>query len=105
MPYTDSEIAAEEETPGFVKEDTEDDDTVVEGEDVSGAEQMERSDVIDHAKGVVMSIKKATLDTYTPQGESDWFKRSLKLQLVVGPAGVDGKGRYKNKHFFPRILI
>lgn len=104
MPYTD-EAVAQEENPQWVKEGTEEDDTVVEGEDVSGAEQMDRTDVIEPAKGVVMTIKKASLDTYMPRGESDWFKRSLKLQLVVGKAGVDGKGRYHNKHFFPRILI
>lgn len=103
-PYTD-EVAAEEHEPDWVKEGTEEDDGVVEGMDVSGAEQMDRTDVIEPAKGVVVTIKKATLDTYTPKGETEWFKRSLKLQLVVGKAGVDGKGRYHNKHFFPRILI
>lgn len=104
MPYTD-EAVAEEVAPDYVTEGTEADETVVEGEDISGAEQMDRTDVIDAAKGVVMTIKKVVLDTYTPRGESAWNKRSLKLQLVVGPAGVDGHGRYHNKHFFPRILI
>jgi hypothetical protein len=104
MSYTD-EVATEEQEPEWVKEGTEEDDGVVEGMDVSAAEQMDRTDVIEPAKGVVMTIKKATLDTYTPKGETAWMKRSLKLQLVVGKAGVDGKGRYANKHFFPRILI
>jgi hypothetical protein len=103
--YTDDEVAEEiDDTPPFVKEGTEDDDTVIEGESLS-AEQMERSDVIDPARGVEMIIKSVTVDSYTPQGEADWQKISIKPMLAVAEKGVDGKGRYKNKHFFPRILV
>lgn len=107
VPYTDDTDVAEEvdDSPSWVKEGTEDDDIVIEGEDIHAAEQMDTSDVIDPAKGVEMYVKSVTVDTYTPNGKSDWMKISLKPMLVVGEKGVDGKGRYKNKHFFPRILI
>lgn len=107
MPYTDDDEVAEEvdDMPASLKEGTEEDEIVIEGENISGAEQMERSDVIDAAKNVEMIIKSVTVDTYTPQGETDWQKISIKPMLVVAEKGVDGKGRYKNKHFFPRILV
>lgn len=105
----DDELATTaDDTPAFVNEGTEDDDVVVMGEDVSEAEPISHDDVIDPAKGVVFVIKKAVIDTYTPTRENPqqhWQRRSLKLQIAVGPAGVDGKGKYKNKVFFPRILI
>lgn len=97
-----------DDTPAYVNEGTEDDDIVVQGEDISAAEPISHDDVIDGAKGVVFIIKKAVVDTYTPQRDNpqqQWMKRSLKLQIAIGPAGVDGKGRYKNKTFFPRPLI
>jgi hypothetical protein len=84
---------------------TEDEDLSVAGEDVSAAQPLDRSDVVDPAKGVVMTIKSVTLDKYTPRDATDWNKISMKPTLVVDETGVDGKGRYKNKHFFPRILI
>lgn len=96
----------EVQVPGWAKDGTEDDDLVVAGEDVSGAQPFERSDVIDAAKGVEVYIKGIpTLDKYTPQGQSEWQKISMRPVLVVGEKGVDGKGKYKNKHLFPRILI
>jgi hypothetical protein len=88
-----------------VETQPEDEDISVPGENISGAEPMDRTDVIDPAKGVVCTIKSVTLDKYTPQGAQSWNKISLRPTLVVDEAGVDGKGRYKNKHFFPRILI
>lgn len=96
---------AETATPAWVNEGTDEDDIVIEGQDISGAEPMESRDVIDAAKGVTFEIKKAVIDAYTPKGEDDWMKLSLKLHLAVGPLGVDGKGRYKGKYFFPRILV
>lgn len=100
------EVAEEvDETPSWVKEGTEDDDIVIEGENISGAEQMDRTDVIDPARGVEMIIKSVTVDQFTPKDKNDWKFTSIKPMLVVGEKGVDGKGRYKNKHFFPRILV
>jgi hypothetical protein len=93
------------QTPGYAAENTEDEDLSVAGEDISGAQPLDRTDVVEPAKGVVMTIKSVTLDKYTPRDASTWNKISMKPTLVVDEAGIDGKGRYKNKHFFPRILI
>lgn len=102
----DDEVAEEvDDMPASLKEGTEEDEIVIEGENISGAEQMERSDVVEPARGVEMVIKSVTIDSYTPDGESEWQKISMKPMLVVSEKGVDGKGRYKNKHFFPRILV
>lgn len=107
MPYTDDDEVAEEveDTPSWVKEGTEEDDTVVEGEDIHAAEQMERSDVIEPVKGVEMFIKSVKVDKYIPEGSSDWKLINIEPMLVIGEKGTDGKGKYKNKHFFPRILV
>lgn len=99
------EVETNDATPPWATEGTEDDDISVPGEDVSAAEPFDMSDVIEPAKAVTMTIKSVTVDKYTRQGDDDWFKMNLKPTLVVDEKGVDGKGRYKNKHFFPRILI
>jgi len=111
MPYTDEEIGEDvDDTPAFVREGTEDDDIVVQGEDVSGAQPaMGNEDWMEPAKGVTFEIVKAVLDTYTPDGEREWKSHSLKLQVQITKEGIDGKGRYARKTFFPgrngRILI
>jgi hypothetical protein len=104
--YTDNDEVAEEieDAPSWVREGTEDDDFAVAGEDIHAAEQMERSDVIEPVKGVEMYIKSVKLDVYTPEGQKDWKLANLEPMLVIGEKGIDGKGKYKNKHFFPRIL-
>jgi hypothetical protein len=105
MSYTDDEVAEEvDDMPSSLKEGTEDDDTVIEGESLS-AEQSEFSDVIEPAKGVEMIIHSVTVDKYVPQGETEWQKISLRPRLVVAEKGTDGKGRYKNKNLFPRITV
>lgn len=103
-----------DDTPGWVKEGTDEDDFVAEGEDVSKAEQMERSDVIEPVKGVEVFIKSVKLDKYVPEekdggkrdanGELQWKTARLEPMIVIGEKGIDGKGKYKNKHFFPRIV-
>lgn len=101
-----NEVAEEvDEVPAFVNEGTEADDMAIPGEDVSQAEAMSNEDFIEPAKGVTFEITKAILDTYTPRDETEWMKRSLKLYVQVTKDGVDGKGRYARKVFFPRILI
>lgn len=112
----DNEGVAHEidDTPNWVKEGTEEDDFEAEGEDISKAEQMVGgSDVIDPAKDVELVIKSIKVDKYVPEekdggkpdkdGNLQWKTARMELMLVVGPKGVDGKGKYKNKHFFPRI--
>lgn len=93
-----------EEVPAFVKEGTEEDDIEIPGEDVSGAQSGNFEDYIEPAKGVTFEITKALIDTYTPDG-GDWKTRSLKLYLKVDKDGVDGKGRYAGKMFFPRMTV
>ena len=51
-----------------------------------------------------MFIKSIRLNIYTPEGKSDWKVARLEPMLVVGAKGVDGKGKYKNKHFFPSLI-
>ena len=91
-------------TPQVGLRGTEEDDFSVEGEDVSKAEQMVGgSDVIEPVNDVELVIKSLRVDKYVPDGETEWKTARMELMLVVGPKGTDGKGKYKNKHFFPRI--
>lgn len=103
-----------DDAPDWVKEGTEEDDFEAEGEDISKAEQMVGgSDVIDPAKDVEFVIKQVKVDKYVPKDSegakygadntAQWKTARLEVWLAVGPKGVDGKGKYKNKMFFPRI--
>lgn len=112
--YTDAVGTEEEDIPAFVQEGTDADTDVIEGEDVSqasapgGNENLDPKNFPGRLKGIVMSIKKAVIDTYVPNDAADaddFFSKSLNLTLVVGPEGLDGAGKYKNKHFFPRVLV
>lgn len=104
----DDEVAQEvdiNDPPAYVKEGTELDDIEIPGEDISEAQPMSDEDWIEPAKGVTFEVVKAMIDTYVPKDKSDWMKRSLKLYVQVDKHGVDGKGRYARKMFFPRILV
>lgn len=104
----DDEVAQEvdiNDPPAYVKEGTELDDIEIPGEDVSEAQPMSDEDWIEPAKGVTFEVIKAMIDTYTPKDKTEWMKRSLKLYVQVSKDGVDGKGRYARKMFFPRILV
>lgn len=106
MAYTDDEVAEEiDDMPASLKEGTEDDEIEIPGEDVSQAEAMSNEDYIEPAKGVTFEITKVLIDTYTPKDKTEWMKRSLKLYVAVDKQGVDGKGKYARKVFFPRILV
>lgn len=106
MAYTDEEVAEEvDDMPASLKEGMEDDEIEIPGEDVSQAEAMSSEDYIEPAKGVVFEITKVLIDTYTPKDKTEWMKRSLKLYVAVDKNGVDGKGKYARKVFFPRILV
>jgi hypothetical protein len=105
MPYTDDVAEEVDDMPSSLKEGTEDDEVEIPGEDVSQAEAMSNEDYIEPAKGVTFEITKVLIDTYTPKTESSWMKRSLKLYVAVDKNGVDGKGKYARKVFFPRILV
>lgn len=106
MPYMDEDVAEEvDDMPSSLKEGTEDDEIEIPGEDVSQAEAMSNEDYIEPAKGVVFEITKVLIDTYTPKDKTAWMKRSLKLYVAVDKQGVDSKGKYARKVFFPRILV
>jgi len=108
MAYTDTDDDVAEEVddmPPFMKEGTENDEIEIPGEDVSQAEAMSNEDYIESAKGVTFEITKVLIDTYTPKDKTEWMKRSLKLYVSVDKSGVDGKGKYARKVFFPRILV
>ena len=105
MPYTDDVAEEVDDMPASLKEGMEDDEIEIPGEDVSQAEAMSNEDYIEPAKGVTFEITKVLIDTYTPKDKSEWMKRSLKLYVAVDKSGVDGKGKYARKVFFPRILV
>lgn len=100
----DDEVAEEvDDMPESLKEGMED-DFEAEGEDISKAEQMVGgSDVIEPCNDVELVVKSVKVDKYVPQESEEWKTARMELMLVVGPKGTDGKGKYKNKHFFPRI--
>lgn len=100
-----NEVAEEvDDTPAWVKEGTEEDDFTAEGEDISKAEQMVGgSDVLEPVNGVEMKITQVKVDKYVPEGKEDWKTARMEVWLVIGPKGIDGKGKYANKHFFPRL--
>lgn len=102
----DNDGVAEEVDINDAPQSTPDDDEVdIPGEDVSEAQPMSNEDFIDPAKGVTFEIIRAMIDTYTPRDQTQWMKRSLKLYVQISKDGVDGKGRYARKMFFPRILV
>lgn len=63
------------------------------------------NDVIDAAPRVRFEIRKATVRPYVKRDESTWRKKFLALDLVVGALGVDGEGKYANKHMFQDELL
>jgi hypothetical protein len=73
--------------------------------DVGDLSTQQGNDVIEPAKRVRFEIRKATVRPYVKQGESEWRKKFLALDLVVGSEGVDGEGKYANKHFFQDLLL
>ena len=102
----DQDVAEEvESVPAFVTEGTEEDDIEIAGEDVSQAVANSFEEWIEPAKDVTFEITKAIIDTYTPKDSNEWKTRSLKLYLKVDKGGVDGKGKYAGKMFFPRMIV
>lgn len=73
--------------------------------DVGDLSTQQGNDVVDPAKRVRFEIRKVSVRPYIKQGESEWRKKFLALDLVVGPDGVDGEGKYANKHFFQDLLL
>ena len=63
------------------------------------------NDVIDPAKKVRFEIRKMSVRTYQKDGETDWRKKFLSVDFVVTSDGIDGEGKYANKHFFQDLLL
>lgn len=73
--------------------------------DVGDLSTQQGNDVIDPAKKVRFEIRKVSVRPYMKTGETEWRKKFLALDLVVGSDGVDGQGKYANKHFFQDLLL
>lgn len=63
------------------------------------------NDVIDPYRKVRFEIRKASVRPYQKDGETSWRKKFLALDLAVSSDGVDGEGKFANKHFFPDLLL
>ena len=73
--------------------------------DVGDLSTQQGSDVIEPFRKVRFEIRKASVRPYQKDGESSWRKKFLALDLAVTSDGVDGNGKYANKHFFPDLLL
>lgn len=73
--------------------------------DVGDLSTQQGNDVIDPQRKVRFVIRKASVRPYQKDGESSWRKKFLALDIAVSGEGVDGEGKYKNKHFFPDLLL
>lgn len=78
---------------------------VTEPVDVGDLSTQQGNDVIEPQKKVRFEIRKASVRPYQKDGEASWRKKFLALDLVVGSDGVDGNGKYANKHFFQDLLL
>lgn len=73
--------------------------------DVGDLSTQQGNDVIEPHKKVRFEIRKASVRPYQKDGESSWRKKFLALDLAVASDGVDGNGKYANKHFFQDLLL
>lgn len=78
---------------------------VTEEVDIGDVSTQEGNDVIEKAARVRFEIRKASVRDYTKKEESEWRKKFLALDLAVSSDGVDGEGKYANKHFFQDLLL
>ena len=102
------------DTPGWVTEGTEEDDDDLPGMNVTGAKPMEAfGDYIEPAAGVLFTIDKAVIETYTPDGKREgdgdtWKNKKMSVWLKVAD-GIKYKGepkpKYKGKVFFHRFYV
>lgn len=73
--------------------------------DVGDLSTQQGNDVIEPHKKVRFEVRKATVRDYKKDDDSSWRKKFLALDVVVGSDGVDGQGKYANKHFFQDLLL
>lgn len=96
MSATETELYNDDNDGGF---------DVTDEVDVGDLSTQQGSDVIDPQKQVRFEIRKASVRDYTKRDETEWRKKFLALDLVVTSDGVDGEGKYANKHFFTDLLL
>lgn len=77
---------------------------VTEEVEVGDLSAQQGNDVIDPAKKVRFEIRNATVRPYIKQGEVEWRKKFLALDLVI-TEGVDEGGKYRGKHMFQDLLL
>jgi len=77
---------------------------VTDGVEVGDLSTQQGNDVIDPAKKVRFEIRKAIVRPYIKQGEVEWRKKFLALDLVIVD-GVNDEGKYKGKHLFQDLLL
>src|SRR6266545_1745537 len=73
--------------------------------DVGDLSAQEGQDVIEKASKVRFEIRKASVRPYQKRDEDIWRKKFLALDLAVASDGIDGEGKYANKHFFQDLLL
>lgn len=73
--------------------------------DVGDLSTQTGNDVIDPAQRVRFEVRRASVRPYQKEGEDAWRKKYLSLDLVVTSDGVNGEGKYANKHFFQDELL
>lgn len=79
--------------------------SVTEEVEVGDLSTQQGNDVIDPYRKVRLEIRKAAVRDYKKDGDGSWRKKFLALDLAVSSEGVDGEGKYANKHFFPDLLL
>lgn len=78
---------------------------------VGDLSDQETSEVLDPASRVPFIIKKASVRTQAAdakQAVSDsnpWAVKRLVIDAAIGPEGIDGDGKYANKHLFPELIL
>lgn len=92
-----------DDAPSFNDDDTGFD--VTDEVEVGDLSTQTGNDVIDAASRVRFEIRKASVRPYQKRDEDTWRKKFLALDLVVSPLGIDGEGKYANKHFFQDELL
>lgn len=73
--------------------------------DVGDLSAQTGNDVIDPYKRVRFELRKLSVRPYQGKDDASWRRKFLSLDLVVSSEGVDGEGKYANKHLFQDLLL
>lgn len=71
----------------------------------------ELTDVMEPHSKVPFIIKKASVrkryldNKKAPSEDNPWSETLLVVESAIGPEGVDGEGKYKNKRMFPELPL